>query len=384
MRIAMIIEHVNRLGGQERVVAELAERLSRYHEVHLFCFWADDLQGERLTVHLMYRPSKSHTFQSLWVLLASLLALRDPHFDAVISQGGNSLRQNFVLLHNAHGLRARGVRTIEWNYHPPSLGRRLFQWVRSRTFLHFEGRAIRRCRGRVLAVSDFLKQYVLRQHHLTDPEVHVTPNGVDHNAFYPGLRDEYRAQVRRELGIPEAAFTVLYVGGLWFEKGVPFLIEALGRMASATAHLVILGDGDAGLFTKFAQQNHVADRVHFVPPTNHPQRFYGMADCFGFLSLVDAFGLVLAEAAASGLPLDATNVGAAPNLVEDGVSGFTVNQDPEQIAQKLDLLARDPALLASMRQEAHQRSLTLSWDRQAEEVMGILETEVAKLTAGAG
>ena len=57
---------------------------------------------------------------------------------------------------------------------------------------------------------------------------------------------------------------------------------------------------------------------------------------------------------------------------------------PPQFAQKLDLLARDPALLASMRQEAHQRSLTLSWDRQAEEVMGILETEVAKLTAGAG
>jgi glycosyltransferase involved in cell wall biosynthesis len=363
------------------VVAELAERLSRYHEVHLFCFWADDLEGERLTVHLMWRPSRSFTVQSVWMLIDSLFVLRDPRFDAVISQGGNSLRQNFVLLHNAHGLRIKGVRTIEWNYHPPSFLRRVYHVLRSKLFLYFEGRAVKRCRGRVMAVSHFLKQYALRQHHLADEDVHVTPNGVDHRTFHPGLSAQHREAMRRELGIPQDAFVILFVGGLWYEKGVPFLVEGLGAMQEKSAHLVILGSGDTGFFSRMAAHNDVGGRTHFIPPTTHPERYYGMADCFGFLSLVDAFGLVLAEAAASGLALVATNVGAAPYLVEDGVSGFFVDQDSAMIASRFDALARDPELLARMKQEAHTRSLELSWDKQAHEIMEVLEREVARLGA---
>jgi glycosyltransferase involved in cell wall biosynthesis len=380
MRIAIIIENVNRLGGQERVVAELAERLSRYHEVHLYCFSADDLHGERLTVHLIWRPFRSTTFLAVWILFASVFCLRDPRFDAVISQGGNSLKQTFVLLHNAHGLRMHGVRTIEWNYHPPSLARRVFQWLRSRFFLHYEGRAVRRCRGRVLAVSDFLKDYCLRQHHLTPDEVHVTPNGVDHAAFHPGLAARHREAVRTELGIPQDAFVALYLGGLWFEKGVPFLVEALSRMEDRGAHLVIVGYGDAGFFARLAARYKVADRVHIIPSTREPERFYGMADCLGFLSLVDAFGLVLAEAAASGLALVATNVGAAQYLVEDGASGFIVTQDAQLIAERLDTLAADRDLLARLRQGAYEKSLQLSWDKQAAQVMAILEEEASDHT----
>ena len=137
MRIAIITERVNRQGGQERVVAELAERLSRYHEVHLFCFSADPMRGERLTVHPIWCPFRSSSLEGLWILIASLFALRDPHLDAIISQGGNSLRQNFTMMHTCHALRARRTQAVEWQYHPPNPIKRLAQWSRARFFLIF-------------------------------------------------------------------------------------------------------------------------------------------------------------------------------------------------------------------------------------------------------
>ncbi len=373
MRIAIIIEQVNRRGGQERVVAELAERLSRYHEVHLFCFDADDIKGERLTVHLLWRPTHSSTGLALWLLLDSLLCLRDPHFDAIISQGGNSLMQTHVLLHNAHGLRLRALRSPEARAHVPSLFRRTFLLLRAWFFLHFEGRAVRRCRGRVMVVSDFLKPYVLQQHRLSAEEVHVTPNGVDHSTFHPGLKEQYRQAVREEMGLPQDALVILSLGGRWSEKGVPTLVEALGAMKDRQAHLVIVGKGDVGSYTRLAAQHGVEARVHFRAATAQPQRYFGMADCFGLLNPAEPFGLVLAEAAASGLALVATGAGAGEYLVEDGVSGFRVTQDAAQVADRLDRLSSDRGLLAAMMEQAHEKSLALSWDRQAAQVRALLE-----------
>lgn len=373
MRIAIITERVNRRGGQERVVAELAERLSRYHEVHVFCFSAEGLRGERLTVHRIWCPFKSSSLEGFWVLLASLFSLRDRHFDAIMSQGGNSLRQNFVLVHTCHALRARRTQAVEWKYHRPSALKRLFQSFRARCFLYFEGRAAKRCRGGVMTVSRFLKDYITSQHGLKDEEIHVTENGVDHATFHPGLREEYRSELRQKLGIPQEAFVMLFLGGRWFDKGVPFLIEALGMMRDPQAHLVIAGKGDEGFFAEFAASHGVADRVRFVPPTDQPQRYYAMADCFGFPSDAEGFPLVIGEAASCGLPLVTTAVGGSEHLVDEGISGFIVPAEGQAIAEKLDILAQDRARLARMSRAVYEKSLKLSWDKQAEEVMAVLE-----------
>jgi len=372
MRIAIVTEHVNRRGGQERVVAELAERLSRYHEVHLFCFSADGLRAERLTVHKIWCPFRSSSLEGLWILLASAFVLREERFHAVMSQGGNSLKQNCLMLHTCHALRALRTRDVEWQYNPPNLPKRLFQWLRARVFLHFEGRAMKRCKGAVMTVSRFLRDYAVRQHGLADSEVHVTENGVDHATFYPELRAQYCGPVREQLGIPPDAFLTLFLGGRWFDKGVPFLIEALGRMECENSYLLIVGKGDTRFFTQFARDHGVEDRVRFVPPTDRPERYYAAADCFGFPSDAEGFPLVIGEAASCGLPLVTTAVGGSEHLVREGESGYIVPPDGKVIAQRLDTLADDSDLRQRMSREVHHMALKLSWDTQAAEVMAVL------------
>lgn len=381
MRIAIITERVNRRGGQERVVAEIAERMSQFHEIHLYCFSAEGLRGERLTVHPMWCPVRSSILEGFWILPMSLWALRDRHFDAIVSQGGNSLKGNFTLLHTCHALRAHRTQEVEWRYHPPSLPKRLFQSLRSAIALHFEKLAVRRCRGAVMTVSQYLKDYVVKQHRLNEAEVYVTENGVDHATFYPELRAQWRGAVRAELGIGADDFVVLFVGGRWFDKGVPFLVEALGAMKDPRAHLVVVGKGDVGFFEEFARQHGVQGRVHFAPPTDAPQQYYAMADCFGFPSDAEGFPLVIGEAASCGLPLVTTAVGGSEHLVEEGVTGYIVEADAQALAQRFDALSGDRALLDRMREAIYQKSLKLSWDAQAQQVLGVIARRLGKAEA---
>ena len=70
----------------------------------------------------------------------------------------------------------------------------------------------------------------------------------------------------------------------------------------------------------------------------------------------EAFGIVAAEAMASGLALVSTGVGGAAELFEDGISGLAYPPgDCTALANKLESLAKNPALLANIQQQGAQR-----------------------------
>ena len=116
-----------------------------------------------------------------------------------------------------------------------------------------------------------------------------------------------------------------------------------------------------------------------------PEPYFAAADCFVFPSRVEGFGLVMAEAAACGLPLIVTPAGVGAELAEDGVSGCLVDQAHGEQAEK-DLAERIAAYiveLADHREQAvrmglaaRERSLPFTWDRQAELVEAVLERAV--------
>ncbi len=366
LRVALIAEHVHRRGGQERVTAELIARLSRRHDVSLYCYSAEDLPPET-TVHRLWGPKRSATLQALLIPLLSSLAVRPRDYDVVVSQGGNALRQNFVLAHTCHAARRRAAARPHPQQPRESRPWPTLQYLRNLWASAMEGRAVRRCAGRVIAVSSALARALAAEHGVRREDILVAPNGVDHELFNPENCAAVREEMREELGLGAGEFTILFVGGMWAEKGLSLLVWALARLETP-ARLVVVGKGDVAALAALAEQAGVADRVLAVGPQADVHRYYAAADCFALPSEAEGFGLVLAEAAACGLPLVATPVGIAPELIKDGASGYLVTRDPRQIAQRLELLASDPALRTSMGQEARRRSLPLTWDNQAAEI----------------
>lgn len=364
LRIALVIEDVSFGGGQERVLAELAPRLAARHEVHLFCHTARDLDADAVSIHHLRALPAPPGVRALGFALTSSHALVPRAFDVVLSQGGNTLGQNFALAHTVHGDRHRDRAAVERRHRVRPFWRRTWEATRDALFMRLERRAALGCRGRVIAVSRSVAEYFVREYGLSPDEVHVAPNGVDHAIFTPALRGEARPRLRSALGLGEDEFVALFMGGLWYEKRLPEVIAALAR-CEHPIRLVVVGRGEREQFARRAAQAGLATRVSFVPHVDRPQDYYAMADCLVHPYPIEPFGLVVLEAAACGLPLLAARTGVALDLITEGVSGRFITPEPEEIARGLDHLAADPDGARAMGAEAHRRSLAFTWDRQA-------------------
>lgn len=180
----------------------------------------------------------------------------------------------------------------------------------------------------------------------------VVPLGVDPARFAPGTR------APRGAG---EALRLLFVGRLRYYKGLDTLLRALRALPGA--ELDVVGEGPMGAaWRRLAAELGLAGRARFhgaVPDEQLPGR-YRDADAFVLpaSSRGEAFGTVLLEAMASGLPCVATEVGSATSwIVRHGVTGFvTAPRDPAALAEALERL-RDPALRAALGSAGRARAL---------------------------
>jgi glycosyltransferase involved in cell wall biosynthesis len=156
----------------------------------------------------------------------------------------------------------------------------------------------------------------------------------------------------------DTSLDVLHVGRLIPRKGIDRLLDAAheARGKGADVRLTIVGSGpEEARLRAQAERLDVPVAWHgFVDQQGLPAH-YAAAGAFAFPTLDDPFGIVLLEAAASGLPLVASpHGGATHDLVREGETGFIV--DPDDVAahaRALVALAGDPALRERMGCAAH-------------------------------
>jgi len=181
---------------------------------------------------------------------------------------------------------------------------------------------------------------------LTPERIFFGYDAVD-NAYFTMNADAVRAnadETRRQLALPENFF--LASARFVVKKNLARLLEAFAqyRARGGTWSLVLLGDGP--LRPAIEQQRDALDlRAHVLMPGfrqyGELPAYYALAGAFIHASTVEPWGLVVNEAAASGLPLLVSDrCGCAPELVRDGVNGFTFDPtDARALAQQMEKLA---------------------------------------------
>jgi glycosyltransferase involved in cell wall biosynthesis len=162
----------------------------------------------------------------------------------------------------------------------------------------------------------------------------VVPTGVDLDRFRPGDR----RQAREQAGLDPDGTILLYVGRLDREKSVDRILIAFERIASTLprARLVLVGRGtQAESLRRLAAALPVADRIVFAGVRPHAALapWYRAADLFLFASETETQGLVLAEAAACGVPAVAVSAPGCNEVVQDGVTGVLTKSDPTALAE---------------------------------------------------
>jgi len=174
-------------------------------------------------------------------------------------------------------------------------------------------------------------------------------------------------------------FWLLYVGFLAEHKGLKQLLHAFSIVQSRipSAHLILAGDGPlVDWIIDFASQNAMSENVHltgYVSQADLP-RLYASADLFVFPSLEDTFGVVVAEAAACGLPiLSSIFAGATSEYIRDGENGFAIDPtDEQELAKKIVHLLKKPALRKAMSSASRDIALKNHPDRSVEDFLEAL------------
>jgi D-inositol-3-phosphate glycosyltransferase len=214
----------------------------------------------------------------------------------------------------------------------------------------------------------------LVEHYGTNPEsICISPPGVDHSVFCPGSQ----AEARERLGI-EFGPVLLFVGRIQPLKGVDVAIETLARVRDdyPLARLVVVGgpSGDSGPsemahLAQLATHRGVGNEVVFRPPESHDvlADFYRACDALLIPSRYESFGLVAAEAQASGLPVVAANVGGLSYAVADGTSGvLNDGYDPSTWAAAVRRVLEDADRFST---GAVAHADRFSWDTTADRLL---------------
>ncbi len=168
-----------------------------------------------------------------------------------------------------------------------------------------------------------------------------------------------------------AADTLVCIARFSPSKGQDVLIRALTLLKAKHPQVTLefLGDGPAGeSYKQLARELGVADQCRFLGAVGHDEVLRRMRSATATVlpSRNDNCPLVTIESLAVGTPVIASRVGGIPEVVRDGVDGFLAPpDDPQALAEKLDEVLSNPALLQKLRANARAGFLSRLELRQA-------------------
>ncbi len=233
----------------------------------------------------------------------------------------------------------------------------------------FASRALRK----VIAVSNLVKDDIVREFGVDPRKIVTLYNGVDFDTFRPAASDEDRKAVRSQFKIPGDVPLVIFVGNGFARKGLPFLLDAW-PLLNRRAHLLVVGnDRDLAGYRQRVSELHIDQQVVFAGAQPNAASLMHAADALALPSLFEPFGNVIVEAMASGLPVMSSVFCGASEVLPASMRPFCLD-DPTnagEIAMRLEMLL-DAA--RALRDEARVAAERFTWHRYGTDLNALIET----------
>ncbi|MPV35784.1 glycogen synthase [Georgenia subflava] len=296
------------------------------------------------------------------------------------------------LLHDVpHVLSAHSLEPLRpWKAEQLGGGYALSSWAERTAY---EGAAA------VIAVSGGMREDILRSYpHIDADKVRVVHNGIDLDGWRrPGTpgEEEAAAATLARLGIDATRPTVVFVGRITRQKGLPHLLRAVEQLPAEVQLVLCAGAPDtpeiAAEVTSLVE--NLQDRrdgviwIEEMLPRPELVAVLAAGTVFVCPSVYEPLGIVNLEAMAVGLPVVGSATGGIPEVIDDGVTGTLVPidqvadgtgapVDPEtferDLADALTAVVTDPERAARMGVAARQRVEDhFSWDAIAERTLEV-------------
>lgn len=183
------------------------------------------------------------------------------------------------------------------------------------------GAPLRRAAG-VIALYERARSFLVERYHLRATRVTTASNAVDLDRFQR-IDDPTRRRARAELGVSGEAPVLAYLGALSAEKRPELAVEIAAAMADA--RLVVAGDGPLRPAVEEDSHRLAPGRVTFLGSWDRPDQVLAAADVLILPSRTEGVPGALLEAAATGTPVVATDVGGVGEVIETLGAGIAVS-----------------------------------------------------------
>ena len=337
MKIAIIRQKFVLYGGAEQFVKGYIQQLAEAgHDIHIFANqWSS---SEHPNIHLHHVPAfKLNAFiRTLSFAWFAAKAVGKESFDIIQSHEKTWIQNVYRVGDGCHK---------EWldqrkRFLPALKGFSLSYNPFHRLILKLEKNLFEsgQCR-RFIAISQMVKNDILKHYHCPQENISVVYNGVDLKRFHPDNKNIHRENIRKALKIPKSSVLILFVGSGFERKGLKSLLQATQYFKSKNWKLLIMGKGKWNKYLHFAPEN-LRGQIIYKEPVPDIEKYYSAADIFALPSIYEPFGNANLEALASGLPVITTRHCGAANIIQHRKNGLIVEtpESSEEVAESINSL----------------------------------------------
>lgn len=344
--------------------------LSRKYEVTLIVNVDDqeflnslELPVTVISVNIVRKVAPWQDTKALWQLISIFNAQRFDLVHSISPKGG---------LLGMLAARITGVPVRIHTFQGEVWANRRGWW---RAALKFMDKLVAKIATQLTVVSHSERQFLLDEGIISARKSIVLANGsicgVDTARFYPDAT--ICSNVRHENGIPDDSIVILFLGRLNRDKGVLDLAKAFATIAATMPNtiLFLVGPEEEQILEEVQRIcAGYGERVKRVGFTQHPEHYLVAADVLCLPSYREGFGLVIIEAAATGVPAVCSRIYGITDAVEDGKTGLLFPAgDVAALTQALLKLLGDRDFRQQMGEAARARALEMFPSRKIIEEM---------------
>ncbi len=380
MKIALVIEWMDawRGGAETSTLQFLHHLMHRDVEIHVFSR-SRPSPAPNLHVHTIRGASMSRTRQSVTFRHRVDRILQNASFDVVhvitpcrsadiYQPRGGTVAE--MIERNIALLSARPVRRLKryanhFNF-------------KQRYTLALERVLLGNPHGpKVVAISDYVVDQLRRHYALPDERICKIYNGVDPDLTTHDQRQGHRAAIRSEFEIGDDDVLVLLIAHNFRLKGLRHWMEALALLVKrgvTNVRSLVIGKGESEQWHRLTARHGIADRLTFTGPSDRVRQFHHAADVLVHPTYYDPCSRVVLEAMVAGLPCITTRWDGASEIIEDGVSGYVLD-DPRNVAALADHVETlcDPECRDCTGRHAAAITDRVSMARHADEMLALYE-----------
>jgi UDP-glucose:(heptosyl)LPS alpha-1,3-glucosyltransferase len=364
--VAVVTPRYGLVGGAESCVYHLSEQLSFQEdfEIHVFANrWSDE--SPRMIFHRVPIIRYPRSLRPISFAYFSRTLVEKGTFDLIHSHG-RIFHMDILTMH--------GLPHIAWvkdvRHKRLSLFDRTTAWV--------EKHGLTGCFPPVvLPVSSLVKEELVKLYGIPETRMQVVHPGVSPERFSALDREACRHEIRTRHGLLFTDIVILFVGLNYEVKRLNLVLEGVADLVrrnpeSRSVKLLIVGKGPSNRYLSMARSLGIADRCFFSGVTHEIEKYYLASDIFLMPSSYDTFGLVVLEAMMAGLPVIITEKVGAGDLVQSGIQGFVLRDQPSpmEVAEKVTFLLNRENRLA-MGEHARRTALKHTWQETGKVVAEI-------------